>query len=120
MEDDDDGGDELRLRFSAPSFVDAVDLLSLFAMAVRRRRTPTVAPESWIFVSSLATSLPPAIESGPTPDPLAHGLLEPSLAGSTDEPRREAPSPRWIEVTSDGTIACPDFSPPREPEPSPG
>jgi hypothetical protein len=120
MEDDADGSEELRLRFSAPSFVGAVDLLSLFAMAVRRRRTPTVAPESWIFVSSPATSLPPAIESGPPLDPLAHGLLEPSLAGSADEPRREAPSPRWIKVASDGTTERPDFSPPREPEPSPG
>jgi hypothetical protein len=46
MEDDDDGGEELRLLFSAPTFVGDVDLLSLFAMAVRRRRTPTVAPES--------------------------------------------------------------------------
>jgi hypothetical protein len=37
MEDDDDGGDEMLLHFSAPSFVGAVDLLSFFAMAVRRR-----------------------------------------------------------------------------------
>jgi hypothetical protein len=65
--------------------------------------------------------LPPATESGPPPDPLAHGLLEPSLVGSADEPRREAPSPRWIEVASDGRTTRPDFSsPPREPEPSPG
>jgi hypothetical protein len=35
MEDDDDGDDELRLRFSAPTFFSGVDLLSLFAMAVR-------------------------------------------------------------------------------------
>jgi hypothetical protein len=34
MEDDDDGGDELRLHFSAPTFFVGVDLLSLFAMAV--------------------------------------------------------------------------------------
>jgi hypothetical protein len=34
MEDDDDGGVEMRLRFSAPSFVGAVDLLSFLAMAV--------------------------------------------------------------------------------------
>jgi hypothetical protein len=46
MEDDDNGGEELRLLFSAPTFVGDVDLLSLFAMAVRRRRTPTVAHES--------------------------------------------------------------------------
>jgi hypothetical protein len=111
MEDDDDGGVEMRLRFSATSFVGAVDLLSFFAMAVRRRRTPTVAPDPWIFVSSAATSLPPATESGPPPDPLEHGLLEPSLASSAEEQRREAPSPRWIEVASDGTTAPPDFSP---------
>jgi hypothetical protein len=120
LEDDDDGGDEMRLRFSAPSFVGAVDLLSFFAMAVRRRRTPTVAPEPSIFVSSRATSLPPTTESGPPPNPLEHGLLEPSLAGSADEQRREAPSPRWIEVASDGSTTRPDFSPPREPDPSPG
>jgi hypothetical protein len=121
MEDDDDGGDEMLLRFSAPSFVGAVDLLSFFAMAVRRRRTPTVAPESWIFGSSPATSLPPATESGPPLDPLAHGLLEHSLAGFADEPRREAPSPRWIEVAIDGRTTRPDFSsPPREPDPSLG
>jgi photosystem II stability/assembly factor-like uncharacterized protein len=56
MEDDDDGGVEMRLRFSPPSFVGAVDLLSFLAMAVRRQRTPTVAPAPWIFDSSAATS----------------------------------------------------------------
>ena len=120
MEDDDDGGDEMRLRFSAPSFVGAVDLLSFLAMAVRRRRTPTVAPAPWIFDLSAATSLPPATESGPPPDPLEHGLLEPSLAGAAEEQRREAPSSSWMEVTSDGTTAAPEFSPLREPDPSPG
>jgi hypothetical protein len=119
MEDDDDGGEELRLRFSAPTFVGTVDLLILFAMAVQRRRTPTVAPESWIFLSSPTTSLLPDTESGPSSDPLVHDLLEPSLAGSADEPHREAPSPRWIEVASDGRTNYPDFSPLREPEPSP-
>jgi hypothetical protein len=120
MEDDDDVGEELRLRFSAPTFVGAVDLLSLFTMAVRRRTTPTLAPKSWIFVSSLATSLLPATESGPSPDPPAHGLFKPSLAASSDDPRREAPSPSGIEVTSDGRTERPEFSPPREPEPSSG
>jgi hypothetical protein len=120
MEDDDDGDVKMRLRFSPPSFVGVVDLLSFLAMAVRRRRTPTVAPAPWIFDSSAATSLPPATESGPPPDPLEHGLLEPSLAGAAEEQRRDAPSPRWIEVASDGTTAPPDFSPPREPDPSPG
>jgi hypothetical protein len=120
MEDDDDGGVEMRLRFSPPSFIGAVDLLSFLAMVVRRRRTPTVAPAPWIFESPAPTSLPPATESGPPPDPLEHGLLEPSLAVAAEEQRREAPSPRWIEVASDGTTAPPDFSPPREPDPSPG
>jgi hypothetical protein len=36
MEDNVDGGDELRLRFSAPTFFAGVDILSLFTMAVRR------------------------------------------------------------------------------------
>jgi hypothetical protein len=94
VEDDEDGDDEMRLRFCAPSFVGAVDLLSFFVMAVRRRRTPTVAPDPWISVSSRATSLPPTTESGPPPDPLEHDRFEPSLPGSADEPRREAPSPR--------------------------
>jgi hypothetical protein len=120
VEDDEDGSDEMRLRFCAPSFVGAVDLLSFFAMAVRRRRTPTVAPDPWIFVSSRATSLPPTTESGPPPDPLEHGLFEPSLPGSADEQRNEAPSPRWIEVASDGSTARSDFSPPREPDDLPG
>jgi hypothetical protein len=120
VEDDEDGDDEMRLRFCAPSFVGAVDLLSFFVMAVRRRRTPTVAPDPSIFVSSRATSLPPTTESGPPPDPLEHGLFEPSLPASADEQRREAPSPRWIEVASDGSTARSDFSPPREPDDSPG
>jgi hypothetical protein len=34
MDDDNDGGYELRLRFSAPTFFTAVDLLSLFMMVV--------------------------------------------------------------------------------------
>jgi hypothetical protein len=121
MEDDDEGGVEMRLRFSPASFVGAVDLLSFLAMAVRRRRTPTEPPAPWIFdESSAPTSLPPATESGPPPDPLEHGLFEPSLAGAGEEQRREAPSPSWMEVASDGTTAAPDFSPPREPDPSPG
>jgi hypothetical protein len=121
MEDDDEGGVEMRLRLSPTSFVGAVDLLSFLAMAVRRRRTPTEAPAPWIFdESSASTSLPPATESSPPLDPLEHGLLEPSLAGAAEEQRREAPSPRWSEVASDGTTAPPDFSPPREPDPSPG
>jgi hypothetical protein len=45
VEDDEDGGDEMRLHFCAPSFIGVVDLLSFFAMAVQRRRTPTVAPD---------------------------------------------------------------------------
>jgi hypothetical protein len=91
MEDDDDSGEELRLRFSAPTFFVAVNLLSLFAMAVRRRPTPTLAPKSWIFLSSPATSLLLATESDPPPDPPAHGLFEPSLAASSDDPRRKPP-----------------------------
>ena len=120
MEDDDDAGEELRLRFSAPTFVGAVDLLSLFVMAVRRRTTPTLAPKSWIFLSSPATSLLPATESGPSPDLPAHGLFEPSLATSSDDPRHEDPLPSGIEVASDGRTERPEFSPPREPKPSPG
>jgi hypothetical protein len=64
MEDDEEGGVEMRLRFSLASFVGAVDLLSFLAMAVRRRRTPTEPPAPWIFESSAPTSLPPATESG--------------------------------------------------------
>jgi hypothetical protein len=120
MEDDDDGGKELLLRFSAPTFFGTVDLPSLFAMADRRRPTLTLAPKSWILVSSPATSLLPATESGSPPDPPAHGLFEPSLAASDDDPHREVPSPSGIKVASDGRTERSDFSPPREPEPSPG
>ena len=120
MDDDEEGGVEMRLRFSPASFVGSVDLLNFLAMAVRRRRTPTEPPAPWIFESSAPTSLPPTTASGPPPDPLEHGLFEPSLAGSADELRREALSPRWIEVASDGSTARSDFSPPREADDSPG
>jgi hypothetical protein len=120
MEDDEEGGVEMRLRFSPASFVGSVDLLNFLVMAVRRRRTPTEPPAPWIFESSAPTSLPPTTESGPPPDPLEHGLLEPSLGGAAEEQRREPPSPTSMEVASDGTTAAPDFSPPREPEPDHG
>jgi hypothetical protein len=120
MEDDEEGGVEMRLRFSPASFVGSVDLLNFLAMAVRRRRTPTEPPAPWIFESSAPTSLPPTTESGLPPDPLEHGLFEPSLGGAAEEQRREPPSPTSMEVASDGTTAAPDFSPPREPEPDPG
>ena len=110
----------MRLRFSLASFFGSVDLLNFLAMAVRRRRTPTEPPAPWIFESSAPTSLPPATESGPPPDPLEHGLFEPSLGGAAEEQRREPPSPTSMEVASDGTTAAPDFSPPREPDPEPG
>jgi hypothetical protein len=120
MEDDEESGVEMHLRFSPASFVGAVDLLSFLAMAVRWRRTPTEPPAPWIFESSAPTSLPPATESGPPPDQLEHGLFEPSLGGAAEEQRREAPSSTWMEVASDGTTTAPDFSPPREPDPEPG
>ena len=120
MQDDDEGGVEMRLRFSPASFVGFVDLLNFLAMAVRRRRTPTEPPAPWIFESSAPTSLPPTTESGLPPDPLEHGLFEPSLGGAAEEQRREPPSPISMEVASDGTTAAPDFSPPREPEPDHG
>jgi hypothetical protein len=90
---------------------------------------PSSAP--WIFSASsrwrfdgdehrrLHRSLRSLSPRGP-PDPLEHGLFEPSLPGSADEQRREAPSPRWIEVASDGSTAPSDFSPPREPDDSSG
>lgn len=37
MDDDDNGGDELRLCFSAPTFFGVVGCLSLFATAIQRR-----------------------------------------------------------------------------------
>jgi hypothetical protein len=119
MDDDEEGGVEMRLRFSLASFVGSVDLLNFLAMAVRRRRTPTEPPAPWIFDSSASTSLPPTTASGPPPDPLEHGLFEPSLGGAAEEQRREPPSPTSMEVASDGTTAATDFSPPREPEPEP-
>jgi hypothetical protein len=120
MEDDDDGGEELRLRFSAPTFFASVDLLNLFVMAVRCRPTLTLPSNSWILLSTPPTSLLPATESGPPPDRPVHGPFEPSLAASSDNPRREAPSPIGIEVTSDGRTECVEISPPQEPDPSPG
>jgi hypothetical protein len=120
MDDDEEGGVEMRLRFSPASFVGSVDLLNFLAMAVRRRRTPTEPPAPWIFESSAPTSLPPTTASGPPPDPLEHGLFEPSLGGAAEEQRREPPSPTSMEVASDGTTAATDFSPPREPEPDHG
>ena len=120
MDDDEEGGVEMRLRFSPASFVGSVDLLNFLAMAVRRRRTPTEPPAPWIFESSAPTSLPPTTASGPPPDPLEHGLFEPSLGGAAEEQRREPPSPTSMEVASDGTTTAPDFSPPREPDPEPG
>ena len=101
MDDDDDGGDELRLHFSPPTFFAAVDLLSLFAMAVRRRGTPTLPPNSWILLSAPPSSLLPAAESGPPLDSPAHGLFEPSFGASSEDPRCEAPSPTWIKVARD-------------------
>jgi hypothetical protein len=102
VDDDDDGGDELRLHFSPATFFDAVDLLSLFAMAVRCRGTPTLPPNSWILFSMPPSSLLLAAESGPPLDPPAHGLFEPSFGASSEDPRCEAPSPTGIKVARDG------------------
>jgi hypothetical protein len=43
-----------------------------------------------------------------------------SLAASSADPRREAPSPIGIEVARDGRTESAEISPPREPDPSLG
>jgi hypothetical protein len=116
---DDDGGDELRLRFSAPTFFGVVGRLSLFTMAIRRRGTVPLPPSSWIWLS-MPPSLLLATESGPPLNPPAHDLLEPNFGASSDDPRRNATYAPKIEVAREGGTEHADTSPRWEPEPSPG
>jgi hypothetical protein len=119
MEDTDDGGEELCLRFSAPTFFAAVDLLSLFAMAVRRRPTPTLPLNSWILLSSPTTSLfqpPRAVRSWTHPRTASSSLAwtPPTTTHAATPPRRlGSKSP----ATGEQSVLI--FHPRRSPNPRP-
>jgi hypothetical protein len=112
-------GRRAALAFLTPTFFGAVGRLSLFAMAIRRRGMVPLPPSSWIWLSMSPSSLLLATESGPPPNPPAHGLLEPNFGASSDAPRPNAAYAPKIVVAREGGTEHANTSPWWEPEPSP-
>jgi hypothetical protein len=119
MDDDDDGGDELRLRFSTPTFFARCRPSQPLRDGGSTSRNTNAVTKLLDLALHAAHLLASSRREWSVSGPPAHGLFEPSFGASSDDPRARPPRQQGSKSPGKGEPSVQKFHPDGSPIPRP-